>query len=160
MLSAPRALCQCMTLGRVVHLNRPSHLPHLQREITMQMFAHPSFMTELRSHLTVKQQLTKKCPHCRTAAVPVPEQPELSVPATLRGQGRGEEDKENTSICGNQLLPGVGQAPELWKAVAQWGAEDKHYSVRQDEQVAFTVLDLFSIIRYNLTSLIEFKSSS
>lgn len=78
---------------------------------------------------------------------------------TARGQGRGEEDKENTSVCGNQLFPGVGQAPELPGAAAQRGAEDKHCLLRQGEQVTFTVLDLFSIIRYNLTSLIEFKSS-
>lgn len=75
---------------------------------------------------------------------------------TARGQGNGEEDKENTN---NQLFPGVGQAPELSRAAAQRGAEDKHCLVRQGERVAFTVLDLFSIIRYNLTSLIEFKSS-
>lgn len=84
-----------------------------ERKITVQMFAHPSFMTELRSHLTVNQQLMNKCPRCKTAAVlPAPEQLERPMPAP--GAGHCLQHSQGTRKGGREQ----GKHKHLWKSAS------------------------------------------
>lgn len=85
----------------------------------MQMFANSSFMTELRSHLTVNQQLTNKCPHCRTAAaLPVPGQLELPM---ARGQGMGGRTRKTQAFVEISFSQVQGKLQSSPKQAAQRG---------------------------------------